>query len=142
MWAQLSQLSQLKLTRRTQVSDREAMRVLRLATILVGAAGTGTALAMIGVQSLLSAWWTLSGIFAGGMFGLFLLGFASRKAKRPEAMIAVVLGILVILWMTLSPGLPETSMWRSPFHGQMITVVGTLTIFLVGVVGARLRHDG
>ena len=116
-----SQLSQLRLTRRTQVSDREAMRVLRLATILVGAAGTGTALAMIGVQSLLSAWWTLSGIFAGGMFGLFLLGFASRKAKRPEAMIAVVLGILVILWMTLSPGLPETSMWRSPFHGQMIT---------------------
>ena len=92
-----SQLSQLRLTRRTQVSDREAMRILRLATILVGAAGTGTALAMIGVQSLLSAWWTLSGIFAGGMFGLFLLGFASRKALAAHCQDVVAGGLSAAL---------------------------------------------
>ena len=72
------------------------------------------------------------------MLGLFLLGIASKKAERPEAVVAVAVGVAVISWMTLSPGLPEGSPWRSPFHAQMTTVVGTLTIFLVGVAGARL----
>ena len=35
------------------------------------------------------AWWTLAGVFSGGMLGLFLLGFLSRRASRPAALIAV-----------------------------------------------------
>ena len=124
---------------RPGASDRQAMRVLYAATACAGALGTTTALAMIGVQGLLDAWWTVSGVFAGGMLGLFLLGVCSRKTQRPEAMAAVAVGVLVILWMTLSPNLPEASPWRSSLHVQMTTVVGTLSIFVVGAFGARLR---
>ena len=72
-----------------EVSERRAMLVLRAATIVIGVIGTGTALAVIGQQSVLEAWWKLQGIFAGGMLGLFLLGIISR---RPNGHTAIDLG--------------------------------------------------
>jgi solute:Na+ symporter, SSS family len=121
------------------VGEAEAMRVLHGSTLVMGGLGIGTAISMIGVTSLLDAWWTLSGIFAGGVLGLFLLGFISRRADRPAALTSVGIGVLVILWMTLSPQLPADSPLRSPFHTNMVIVVGTLTIFLVGLLLTKLR---
>jgi hypothetical protein len=43
----------------------------------------------------------------------------------------------VICWMTFPYHLPEAL--RSPFHAHMITVIGTLTIFGVGVACSRAR---
>jgi SSS family solute:Na+ symporter len=123
---------------RPQADERESMRFLKAATLGMGALGIATALAMIGVQSLLEAWWTLSGIFAGGLLGLFLLGMVSRRADRPAAILGVLAGIGVILWMTLSPRLPAEL--RSPFHSNLIIVLGTLTIFLVGAATSLSRR--
>jgi SSS family solute:Na+ symporter len=132
-------LSDLYSLWRRCVGEREAMRVLYGGTILIGVLGTGTALAMMGVKSVLDAWWTLSGIFAGGMLGLFLLGMISKRADRVAAVTGVTIGILVILWMTVSPQLPADSPLRSPFHSNMIIVVGTLTIFWVGLLVSKVR---
>ena len=123
---------------RPQAGEKESMRVLHLATLLWGALGTGTALSLIGVRSILDAWWVLSGIFAGGMLGLFLLGLIARRAGNAAAATGVVLGSLVILWMALSvrtEWLPPAL--QSPLHANMIIVVGTLTIFLVGLLVSR-----
>jgi SSS family solute:Na+ symporter len=125
---------------RPQATDRESMRVLHLASLVWGILGTGVALAMIGVKAALDAWWTMSGIFAGGMLGLFLLGLISKRAGNPAAVTAVVAGVLVILWMTLTPG---TTAWpehlQSPFHSFMTVVVGTLVILLVGLGVSALK---
>ena len=67
-----------------------------------GLIGLSAGLAMIGAKSLLDTWWKLSGIFAGGMLGLFLLGLISRQAKNAAAITATIIGVLVILWMTFS----------------------------------------
>jgi len=126
---------------RPAASERESMRVLQIGTLVWGLLGTGIALAMINVQAALDAWWTLSGIFAGGMVGLFLLGMISRRAGNPAAATGVLLGVLVIVWMTLSPDcetLPEPL--RSPLHSFLTIVVGTLTILLVGLLVSRLRR--
>ena len=117
--------------------EADAMRLLRTATLMWGVLGTGVALAMIGQKSLLDAWWKLSGIFAGGMLGLFLLGLMSRRANNAGALAGVIVGVLVICWMTFPDQLPEAL--RSPFHAHMITVIGTLTIFGVGVACSRAR---
>jgi SSS family solute:Na+ symporter len=105
-----------------------------------GILGTGVALAMMGQKSLLDAWWKLSGIFAGGMLGLFLLGLIARKADNASALTGVAIGVLVICWMTFDKAewIPENL--RSPFHANMITVIGTLTIFLVGILMSQLRR--
>lgn len=108
------------------------MRFLRIATLVLGAAGTGTALLMISIKSALDTWWSLAGIFSGGMLGLFLLGAISRRATTPQAGIAMAAGLLTILWATLS------RTWTGPLanglHPFMTTVIGTLVIFLVGVL--------
>jgi SSS family solute:Na+ symporter len=121
---------------RPDAGERESMRVLSLSTIGWGVLSVIVALAMIRVRSVLDAWWQMASIFSGGMLGLFLLGLMSRRAGNAAAGLAVATGILVILWMTLSQSAawpPSLAALRSPFHSFMITVVGTLTILLVGL---------
>jgi SSS family solute:Na+ symporter len=122
-------------------SERRAMHVLRGATVLWGVLGTGTALMLIGISSLLDAWWVISGIFSGGMLGLFLLGFIARRATNVCAIAGAVTGLLVIAWMSLSPAeiWPEHLRFlRNPLHANMTIVIGTLTIFITGVLVSRL----
>jgi SSS family solute:Na+ symporter len=119
---------------RPQASERESMMVLRVATLGFGLAGTLVALAMIQVKSALDVWWELASIFSGGMLGLFLLGMISRHAKNAAAATGVGVGVLVIIWMSISPKLSdEWAAGRSPFNNFMVIVIGTLTILLVGL---------
>jgi SSS family solute:Na+ symporter len=123
-----------------QITEKQTMRLLHWATIIVGVAGVAAGIAMIGVKSVLDVWWQLSGIFAGGMLGLFLLGIISKQTRNHEAIIAIIIGILVILWMTLSPLLPENyGLLRNTLHQNMVIVIGTLTIFLTGILFTKIR---
>jgi SSS family solute:Na+ symporter len=123
------------------LSEKGKLFMLHLATIIFGLMGLMTGIAMIGVKSLLDAWWQLSGIFAGGMLGLFLLGIISRRTKNAEAFAAVIIGIIVILWMSFSGQLPESyAFLRNPLHTNMVIVVGTLSIFLAGLLFTALRR--
>jgi SSS family solute:Na+ symporter len=120
---------------RKNASEKEKFFTLHMATVVFGVLGLVAGVAMIGVKSLLDAWWQLSGIFAGGMLGLFLLGIISKRTKSAEAFIAVLLGVIVILWMTFSVTLPERyAFLRNPLNNNMIIVIGTLTIFLSGLL--------
>ncbi|WP_133553979.1 sodium:solute symporter [Pedobacter duraquae] len=122
------------------ITDKQNLFVLHLGTVVFGLLGMGTGIAMIGVKSLLDIWWELSGIFAGGMLGLFLLGMVSRSTKNTVALSATLIGLLVILWMTFSSFFPESyAFLRSPFHKSMIIVIGTLTIFLSGILLTRFQ---
>jgi len=118
--------------------QHKQLMFLRIATLILGALGTGTALLMISIKSALDVWWNLAGIFSGGMIGLFLLGILSRRVRSLEAGFAVAIGLIIIVWAALSSklGWPITS----PLHPLMTTVVGTLSIFFVGVLLSR-RHN-
>jgi SSS family solute:Na+ symporter len=128
--------------------DTNDMRVLYGATIFWGLIGTTAGLAMIGVKSVLDAWWMLSGVFAGAQLGLFLLGFASKRVGSIAAAIAVTVGTPLILWLTVST---EPEYWptdwaafKSPLHGHMVVVVGTIGIIVIGAAASMLapRNSG
>lgn len=122
---------------RPAAGQGESMWVLRLSTLGWGVLGTAMGLAMIGVKSVLAAWWEWASIFSGGMLGLFLLGLISRRAGSRAAATAVIVGVLVIIWMSLSTRAGWPRAWdslRSPFHSSMIIVIGTATILVVGVL--------
>jgi solute:Na+ symporter, SSS family len=123
-------------------SPKTQMRVLYAATGVMGVLAISFGIGMIGVKSLLDAWWKLAGIFSGGILGLFLLGLLARRARNVEAAIAVVIGVLVIIWLTFSRQLPDHYAWlRTNLHANMTIVVGTLTIFLIGQFLSRLRKN-
>jgi SSS family solute:Na+ symporter len=122
-------------------SSTQTLRSLHILTVIFGLAGMGCGIAMIGVKSILDVWWQLSGVFAGGMLGLFLLSIISKKTGNMEAFAATILGILVIVWMSLSYLIPnQYSYLKNPLNANMVIVVGTLTIFLSGTLFSRLKN--
>lgn len=112
-------------------SDREAMIVLYTASVIISVLGVTIAVLMINVKSALDVWWKLASIFSGGMLGLFLLGVFSKTKNTVGAILGVIAGILIILWMTASPMIFEESTANN-FHSYLTIVLGTLTIFFVG----------
>lgn len=137
-------------------TEKESMTVLYGTTLFLGVVGTGLGLVLIGHDNMLDIWWKLSGIFSGGMLGLFLLGMISKRAGSPAAVIGLVIGTVVILWMTLS-GIHATLQDKtdSPFefmrsffepigpfttslHGYLTIVLGTVTIVVVGILCGSL----
>jgi SSS family solute:Na+ symporter len=120
--------------------EKTSMLVLRISSFITGILGIGIALALVGVESVLDAWWALASIFSGGMLGLFLLGYISKKAKKTDAVIGVIIGVILISWMSLSPVYftgGRLLAFRSPFHANLTIVFGTIIIFLVGFILAN-----
>ena len=117
-------------------SDAQHVYVLRLSSLLVGVLGAVVAIAMLSVESIIDAWWKLSSIFSGGMLGLFLLGYLSRKARNIDAAIGVICGVVVIAWISAAQwlGLPASGV-----HEYLAIVFGTMVIFLVGFLLAKLK---
>lgn len=143
-----------------QSKESSIMKVLYSGTIVWGILGTSLALLLVRLtESALDIWWTLSGILGGGMTGLFLLGMLSRKAKNPAAITGVILGVVVILWLSIpkligvllelpaaSPLYEFASNWEPStrglaklFHAYMIPVLGTLTILLSGLAITKIK---
>jgi len=120
-----------------RLSERKKMTVLYLTSLLFGVMGIAVGLAMMSVKSALDAWWSMASIFSGGMLGLFLLGYLSRKAGNGAAVTGVVLGILLIFWMSLYG--------QTMFHNYLTIVFGTILIFgtgfLLGLMGDRFRKS-
>jgi SSS family solute:Na+ symporter len=112
--------------------EKASMRVLYRTTVVITVLAISVALAMINVKSALDAWWKLASIFSGGMLGLFLLGAFTRRSRSTGAAIAVIIGIAVIAWMSLSSLADDPSRYGNIFHAYLTIVFGTLAIFLSG----------
>lgn len=115
---------------RKHAGNRERMLVLKLSSVGVGVAGILVAFAFMSVQSALDAWWALASIFSGGMLGLFLLGYISKKARNFDAVLGVVCGVILVCWIVISPFV----------HANLAIVFGTLLIFWVGFLSANLLN--
>lgn len=126
---------------KTEMSEKKNMTVLYLASFAVGGLGILMGLAMMHIDGVLDAWWKLASIFSGGMLGLFLLALACRKPNRTASILGVVVGLLVIAWMSLSPFINEGQPFyefRSSLHTYLTIVFGTTAIFVVGFVLTKL----
>ncbi|MBO5188942.1 MAG: sodium:solute symporter [Alistipes sp.] len=122
-------------------SEKKNMQVLYLASFVVGGLGIVMGLLMMHIDGVLDAWWKLASIFSGGMLGLFLLTLVCKSVRKAHGIAAVIVGLLVIAWMSLSPFINEGQPFyefRSPLHTYLTIVFGTTAIFLVGFVLTKL----
>lgn len=126
-----------------RATDKQSVRVIYLSNFFVCLLGIFVAIAFLQVESALDAWWALSSIFSGGMLGLFLLGYISKKARNIDAIIGTICGVVVVVWMSLSPIFFADGSWttfRSPFHANLTIVFGTIVIFLVGFLMMKFAY--
>ena len=110
-----------------EINDKTSVLVLRLTTVMWGVLGTGFALLMIRAKSALDTWWQISGIFGGGILGLFLLALLSRRIKTWQGIIAISTSILIISWGTFIRG---DAWWQCNIEEILIGAVGTAVMLL------------
>ena len=119
----------------TDYVQRGGIVTLRVSSVVVGILGALTAIAMLGVKSIVDAWWILSSIFSGRMLGLFLLGIMPRSVGRGAALAGCLAGIAVIAWISLAS---QFSPHTPHLHQYLAIVLGTTTIFCIGFFAALL----
>ena len=113
------------------------IRFLRSMTVLLTVLSICVAVAVMNVESALTAWWGMQSVLSGGMLGLFLLGAYSKRTTATQAAIATVLGILVVIFITFGQRLLHVS---PPIHVNLSIALGTLTLFLTGWLLATLKR--
>ena len=115
---------------RKNAGNREKLLVLKGASVMVGILGALVAFAFMNAESALDAWWALSSIFSGGMLGLFLLGYLSKKARHIDAAIGVACGLVALVWAVVDPLV----------HANLAIVFGTILVFLVGFLCSKILN--
>lgn len=114
------------------IQESEAIKVLYRISIVIGGLGILIALFMINVKGVLDTWWKFASIFSGGMLGLFILGISTIKEGKSIPIIATTLGLLTLLWATLSNSFPLYSLGIT-LHPYLAIVLSTSTIVLSGL---------
>lgn len=112
-----------------QADPKKQIRILQLSTLGMGILGMGFGIGMIGVKSLLDIWWKLSGIFAAGMLGLFLIGFLLKNLKSNKVKLALGISVILIAWMSFKDSLPQPL--QLPFDSKMTIVLGTGSMLII-----------
>lgn len=110
--------------------EKSLMNAARIATVVVGLAGTGFALIMAGwdIKSLWDQLNTFIGLFAGGLGGIFLLGICSTRANGYGA----VTGLL-------ASGLIQFLIKEfSPISFLLYTFTGIVACFTIGYFASLL----
>ena len=109
-------------------THKNAMKVLYLSSVVISILGIFIGLTMINVKSALDAWWKLASVFSGGMLGLFLLAAFSRATRPGAAMIGILAGILVILWLGAGPMIFGKDIPGGHLHSYLTIVFGYQTV--------------
>jgi SSS family solute:Na+ symporter len=87
--------------------------------------------------SALSLYYTVTGIVAGGLAGLFLLAFLCPRAGRAAAQAGVIACLAVTTWATLTADggkIADWGRWNFPWHEYMIGAVGHVVLLATGLL--------
>jgi SSS family solute:Na+ symporter len=123
------------------ISERGSLLFLRLATVAWGLLGTASALLMIRARSALDIWWQISGIFGGGILGLFILCLLRIRLTLWQGLVSIFASVAVITWGTFARDLSEQWRWVEPnFDPIIIGAVGTGVLMLVALAFGLLNR--
>ena len=115
-----------------RANERSNLVFLRMMTVALAAFSIAIALGIVWFTkgtSVLSAWWTILSVFSGGMLGLFLIGAFARRARPSHALMAVIVGFLLTLWVTVGQ---KAIPFPIKLHPNLSIVLATLSIVVIG----------
>jgi solute:Na+ symporter, SSS family len=126
---------------RPQATDRQRLAMGKLIVAVCGGVSVVIAI-IIAVYSerVLSFYFTVTSIIAGGLAGLFLLAFLSPRANRQGAYVGIAACLLFTTWGTLTSGkqpVLDLGAWNFRLHPVMVGVIGHVVLLGVGYVASR-----
>ncbi|HEV2961093.1 MAG TPA: sodium:solute symporter [Candidatus Angelobacter sp.] len=116
---------------RPAASDRNRVSVSRGATVVWGVVLFALAMASRGGGKVLETGLGIASVAYGGLLGVFLLGVLTKRARQTGAMIGMLCGLALNLYIWQWTKLPFT--WY--------VTVGTVTTFVVGYFTSLLEAD-
>jgi SSS family solute:Na+ symporter len=122
--------------RHPRATERQRLLVAKFVVAICGFLCIVVATALAHTNgTALSLWYTISGIVAGGLAGLFLLGFLTARAGKTAAYAGIAASLLFTAWATLT--LDGGKIWNLgrfnfPWHSFMIGVIGNLVLLIAG----------
>jgi len=127
---------------RPNASEKSSINFLRITTVIWGFLGVVFSLLLINAESALDIWWQISGIFGGGILGLFLLAIFNVKLKRSQGIISVIFSILIIIWGTFLRDLPDSFNWlECRLDPIIIGAVATVGLILLALVFVQFNKS-
>ena len=121
-------------------TDRERLRFGKIAVILCGGLAIGIALRLTTTHgSALAMYYTAASIVAGGLAGLFLLAFLSRRSGRAAAIAGIAANLIFTVYATLTLDggkILDLHRCNYPWSEYTIGAIGNLLLLGVGLLWA------
>ncbi len=116
-----------------QATDRQALTLAKVITLVVGVIGTGSAMAMAmsNIYSIFDHFQMLLGYIGGGLCGIFILGVFTRGASTSGALIGALVTPLVVYFVER----------QQVVHDYLLAAVGTITCVVVGYAVSMIWPD-
>jgi SSS family solute:Na+ symporter len=122
--------------------DAQRLRMGKIAVLLCGLLAILVALRLSSTHgSALALYYTATAIVAGGLAGLFLLAFLSRRAGRAAALAGIAVNLVFTAYATLTLDGGKTlnlHRYNYPWHEYTIGAIGNLLLLAVGLFTAVL----
>ncbi len=129
---------------RPQANDRQRLRMARVLVVAVGLLSAGAALVLAHAKgNALSMWFAVSAIVSGGLAGLFLLAFLSRRANPRGAYCGIGASLLCTVWAVLTNrGIVDLGPFN--YRGDDLTIgaLGHVVLWSVGYAASFLFRSG
>jgi SSS family solute:Na+ symporter len=130
---------------RPQATDQRRLRIAKCLVAVFGVLAAISAIQLGHTQgTALSLWYTISAIVAGGLAGLFLLGFLSTRANQHGAYLGIVASLMFTTWATLTldgGSIVNLGKYNFPLHDFMIGAVGHVVLLMVGYLASFFFHS-
>ena len=125
---------------RPRATDQQRLKMGKIIVAVCGLLSVAIA-AIIAWKSerVLSFYFTVTSIVAGGLAGLFLLAFLSPRANRQGALCGIVACLLFTTWATLTSGkTPAWDMdeWNYSLHTNLIGGFAHIVLLVTGYVAS------
>jgi SSS family solute:Na+ symporter len=124
-------------------TDAQRLRFGRVGLTVVGLLAMGVALQLTAARTraVYEIFVILASIVAGGVLGLFALGFLTTRGTRKGAYTGLVVCVAFVAWATITGPLKVNLGFNFTMHPLMIGLLSHVLLFAVGYLASRIWKD-
>jgi SSS family solute:Na+ symporter len=129
---------------KSAATDRQSLTMGRIFVFINGVAALAGAWALAHSHgTVLALYYAVTSIVAGGLAGIFLLAFLSKRSTARAVYFAIAANLAFTIWATLTSGkhsLLPNSRFSFPWHEYMIGAVGQILVIAAGLAASRFTN--